>query len=54
MTTTNVALRNWVDEVASLTKPDRLHWCDGSDGEYQTLIGQMVSAGDLIPLNDTT
>ena len=27
----------WVDEVAKLTQPDRIHWCDGSQAEYQTI-----------------
>jgi phosphoenolpyruvate carboxykinase (GTP) len=54
MTTNNVALRKWVDEVASLTRPDRIRWCDGSDQEYQELVAQMVASGDMIPLNPKT
>ncbi len=43
--TMNQALQQWVDEVAALTTPDTVHWCDGSQGEYDTLIAQMVSDG---------
>lgn len=52
MTTTNKALETWVAEVAALTKPDRIHWCDGSEAEKKTIIAQMVKAGSLIPLNE--
>ncbi|HEY2346036.1 MAG TPA: phosphoenolpyruvate carboxykinase (GTP) [Xanthomonadaceae bacterium] len=48
------SLNRWVDEVAQLTKPDRIHWCDGSDAESKQLTGLMVANGDLIPLNDKT
>jgi phosphoenolpyruvate carboxykinase (GTP) len=54
MTTSNAALRRWVDETAALTKPARVHWCDGSDAEYQGLIDLMVARGDLLPLNPET
>lgn len=52
MTTSNKSLENWVTSVAALTKPDRIQWCDGSEGEKATLIGEMVKAGSLIPLNN--
>jgi phosphoenolpyruvate carboxykinase (GTP) len=54
MTTTNAALRRWVEDVAALTKPASIHWCDGSDAEYQSLLDQMVANGDLLPLNPKT
>ncbi len=54
MTTSNAALQRWVDDVAALTKPARIHWCDGSDAEYQTLLDLMVKSGDLMPLNPKT
>ncbi len=52
MTTSNESLQAWVDEIAALTKPDRIHWCDGSDDEYQDLIDHMLDIGDLIRLNE--
>jgi phosphoenolpyruvate carboxykinase (GTP) len=48
------ALNQWVDEVARLTQPDRIHWCDGSSEEYAALVGQMLANGDLIRLNPET
>jgi len=45
-------LTAWVDEVAQLCKPDRVHWCDGSDDEYQAMVRLMVLAGTAIPLNE--
>ncbi len=52
MTTSNESLQQWVDEVTTLTKPDQVHWCDGSEAEYQGLIEQMLETGDLIKLNE--
>jgi phosphoenolpyruvate carboxykinase (GTP) len=49
--TTNHFLSDWVDEVVNLTKPDRIHWCDGSEEERQRLYKKAVAAGVLIPLN---
>jgi phosphoenolpyruvate carboxykinase (GTP) len=46
------ALLAWVEEIAQLSKPDRVHWCDGSDDEYQAMIRLMVLAGTAIPLNE--
>jgi len=48
------ALNAWVDECAHLTQPDRIVWCDGSEQEYQDIATAMLSAGDLIRLNDET
>ncbi len=43
--------RQWVEEVARLTRPDRVHWCDGSREEYDALVAELVRASGLIPLN---
>ncbi len=48
------ALGRWVEDVATLTRPDRIHWCDGSDGEYHGLLRQMLQDGSLIELNQQT
>ena len=44
-------LRRWVDQVALRTRPERVHWCDGSDEEYDELIRRMLADGDLHRLN---
>ena len=42
----------WVDEVAQLTQPDRIHWVSGSQEEHAELLAEMVEQGALIKLND--
>jgi phosphoenolpyruvate carboxykinase (GTP) len=44
-------LRHWVLEVAAHTRPDQIHWCDGSEAEYRELLRQMQASGDLLKLN---
>ncbi|MGY0560942.1 phosphoenolpyruvate carboxykinase (GTP) [Luteimonas sp. A277] len=48
------ALNEWVAQVAALTRPDAIHWCDGSDAEYQALLEAMQADGTLLPLNPDT
>jgi phosphoenolpyruvate carboxykinase (GTP) len=42
----------WVEEVAQLTQPDRIHWCDGSAEEYDALCQQLVDAGTFTKLSE--
>ena len=45
-------LQDWVDEVAALTQPDDVYWCDGSDDEYDQLAQKLVEAGTFERLSD--
>ena len=47
----NRALADWVAEIASLTTPDTIIWCDGSEAERQRLSDLAVNSGILIPLS---
>ncbi|MGO1003024.1 phosphoenolpyruvate carboxykinase (GTP) [Lysobacter sp. CA196] len=49
-----VALNEWVAQVAALTRPDKIHWCDGSDAEYDALVARMLADGTLETLNQDT
>ena len=46
-------LISWVEEIAALTTPDRIHWCDGSDQEYDDLCQLLVEAGTFKRLSPT-
>jgi len=50
--TTNTRLLEWVSEWAEILQPDQIHWCDGSDQEYDMLAAQLVEAGTFHRLND--
>ena len=50
--TTHAKLLAWVDEVAQLTQPDEVHWCDGSAEEYDRLCAKLVEAGTFEKLSD--
>ena len=48
----HAGLRAWVEEVAALTQPDDIHWCDGSAEEYDQLAQQMIDAGTFERLSE--
>ncbi|MCS7072467.1 MAG: hypothetical protein NZM00_13250, partial [Anaerolinea sp.] len=41
----------WIAEMVALCKPDRIHWCDGSQEEYDLLCQKLVDSGTFIRLN---
>jgi phosphoenolpyruvate carboxykinase (GTP) len=50
----HAGIRKWVDDVAAMTKPDRILVCDGSEGERDQLIRECLVSGELIELNQAT
>jgi len=54
MSSSYANLVEWVSESASLTKAERIHWCDGSDSEDVALKALMLASGDLHRLNPQT
>ena len=52
MPTKNPALLRWVEELRSLCQPTRVHWCDGSQAEYDEMVRGMVASGTLRKLDE--
>jgi phosphoenolpyruvate carboxykinase (GTP) len=50
--TTNPKLLRWVEQVAELTQPDTIYWCDGSAEEYDRVCRELVDAGTFERLED--
>ncbi|GAA1297332.1 phosphoenolpyruvate carboxykinase (GTP) [Pseudonocardia xinjiangensis] len=50
--TENERLLSWVREVADLTTPDRVVWCDGSDDEWDRMTTRLVEAGTFVKLDE--
>ena len=48
----NKKLIQWVQQTADLCRPSSVHWCDGSQEEYDTLCHQMVKSGTFIKLSE--
>jgi len=46
-------LERWVEEVARMCNPDRIHWCDGSPEEQESMLRMLVLSGTAIPLDAT-
>jgi len=46
-------LQSWVEEVAALTKPDQIYWCDGSVEEWKRLTDDLVDAGTFVRLDES-
>ena len=45
---TNAKLYTWIEEMVKLCNPDRIHWCEGTQEEYDLLCEQMVASGTFI------
>ena len=45
---------DWVESIRDLTQPAAIHWCEGSDAEYSSLIGELSDKGELQKLNSET
>ncbi|ABD13247.1 phosphoenolpyruvate carboxykinase (GTP) [Frankia casuarinae] len=50
--TRHARLVAWVREIAELTQPDRVEWCDGSEAEFDRLTSLLIEQGTLVRLND--
>src|SRR5690242_14108399 len=49
--TTNKHLIRWIEKMADLTQPERIHWCDGSQQEYDQLGDELEANGTFTRLN---
>ncbi len=50
--TAHAGIRAWVEEVAALTEPDRIHWCTGDDAEWEQLTTSLVDSGTFVRLDE--
>jgi phosphoenolpyruvate carboxykinase (GTP) len=48
------SVADWVASVRELTQPEKIHWCDGSQVEFQRLRGELLAKGELRELNQKT
>jgi phosphoenolpyruvate carboxykinase (GTP) len=49
----NSKARAWIEEIVALCRPEKLHWCDGSQAEYDDLCNLLVRNGTFIKLNES-
>ena len=52
MMTNNQNVLKWVDEMAALTKPDKIVWIDGSEEQLAELRAEAIATGEMIKLNE--
>ena len=45
-------LAQWVEEAAQMTRPEHIHWCDGSAEEYQAMLRLMVQSGTAVAVSE--
>ncbi|HIF98209.1 MAG TPA: phosphoenolpyruvate carboxykinase (GTP) [Myxococcales bacterium] len=50
--TSNLKLNHWVEAMAALCQPDQIHWCDGSEEEYDAMFRLMLASGTAERLNE--
>jgi phosphoenolpyruvate carboxykinase (GTP) len=51
-TTDHAGLQAWVEEISALTQPDDVHWCDGSEEEFEQLAQILIDAGTFERLSE--
>src|ERR1700758_1878092 len=51
--TKHARLKAWVEDVAALTQPDEIHWCDGSAEEYEQLAQTLIDGGTFQRLSES-
>ena len=49
--TAHARLVDWVERIAALTKPARVHWCDGSEAEKDVIVADLLAKGTLKALD---
>jgi phosphoenolpyruvate carboxykinase (GTP) len=52
--TTNQDLKTWITDVADLTQPEEVYWCNGSKSEYRDMVEKLKASGGFVELNQET